>query len=287
MTMTDGWQLRTFDWTQPPGHPVRGRMLFLTGRADFAEKYLETIAHWHGAGWDVSGFDWRGQGGSFAGDGAVNLDRMLADLHAFVRVWVTAGAGPHVAIAHSMGGHLMLRLLADGMRDINAAVLVAPMLGLNTGRLPAPLAAAIARTARRLGLGARFVWRPGTGAAGRQQRLTTDAARYADELHWSGHVPDFAFRPPRWAWVADAYASIARLNRGGRLESIAVPILLIGTLRDALVDPAAIVAAAARIPTAEVEMRTTGAHELLREADPVRDAVLTRIDTFLDRFGAS
>ena len=287
MTMDDGWQLRRFDWLHPEAHPARGRMLFLTGRADFAEKYLETMAHWHRSGWTVTGFDWRGQGGSFAGAGPVDLDRMLADLVAVVRDWRTPASGPHVAIAHSMGGHLLLRLLAEGMSGMDAAILIAPMLGLNTGSLPARWAAAIARTARATGFGDRPVWRPGTGMAGRHRRLTADADRYADELHWSARVPDYAMQPPRWRWVADAYASIRRLQRPGVLESIVVPTLLIGTVHDALVDPRAIRAAAARMPRAELDLRMTGAHELLRETDAIRHAVLARIDRFLDGFCAA
>ena len=50
------------DWRQPAGIRPRGRMLFAGGRSDFIEKYLESYAHWHRAGWDVTAFDWRGQG---------------------------------------------------------------------------------------------------------------------------------------------------------------------------------------------------------------------------------
>ena len=39
-------------------------MLFLNGRGDMIEKYLEAYGHWSGLGWEVTTFDWRGQGGS-------------------------------------------------------------------------------------------------------------------------------------------------------------------------------------------------------------------------------
>src|SRR5437764_2288681 len=60
----DGWALRRLDWPQPPGKPARGSLLFAGGRGDFIEKYLEADAHWFGRGWNVTAFDWRGQGGS-------------------------------------------------------------------------------------------------------------------------------------------------------------------------------------------------------------------------------
>lgn len=285
-TANDGRVLRRFDWTQPVGTAVRGRLLFQTGRADFAEKYFETLAHWHRRGWDVTGFDWRGQGGSRDGIGDdPDMATMLADLHAFMAAWRAEGAGPHVAIGHSMGGHLLLRLMADGGAVIDAAVLVAPMLGLNSRPLPPRLAAGIAWVARRIGMGARPIWQPGGVADGRQARLTGDAARYADELHWATLFPSYALRPVHWGWLADAYGSIARLERRGVLERIATPTLLIGATRDRLVDASAILAAAARLPAATLVMRDDAAHELLRETDAVRDAVLARIDGFIDGFG--
>ena len=56
----DGFVLRRMTWA--PGSASRGALLFAGGRGDFIEKYLEAFAHWHGAGWNVTAFDWRGQG---------------------------------------------------------------------------------------------------------------------------------------------------------------------------------------------------------------------------------
>jgi lysophospholipase len=108
----DGHGLRMFDWPAAADMPRRGALLFQSGRSDFLEKYLEAMAHWQGRGWDVAGFDWRGQGGSQK-EGPADLDSMLADLTGFVAAWRGATAGPHVAVGHSMGGHLLLRLLAE------------------------------------------------------------------------------------------------------------------------------------------------------------------------------
>ncbi|WP_331012517.1 alpha/beta hydrolase [Sphingomonas sp.] len=282
----DGGRLRAFAWRQRDGTAVRGQLLFQTGRADFAEKYLETLAHWHARGWNVAGFDWRGQGGSQQPAGEIpDLATMLSDLRDFVRAWRGQGSGPHVAIGHSMGGHLLLRMMVEDSGAIDAAVLVAPMLALNSRPLPSWIASRIARLACAIGQGHRAVWNTGAGAAGRQARLTGDADRYSDELYWMARNPGFAVQPPRWDWLAEAYAANARLARRGVLERIAVPILLIGATQDRLVDADAIRSAAARLPQAEIMMRADAAHELLREVDPVRNAVLARIDGFLDAFG--
>jgi len=283
--MADGWPVRAFRWPQPDGRRPCGQLLFLTGRADFAEKYLETLAHWHARGWEVAGFDWRGQGGSRQAEYDLpDLTAMLADLRAFAADWRGRQAGPSVAIGHSMGGYLLLRWLAEGASEVDAAVLVAPMLGLNSRPLPPGIARGVAAVARWIGLGNRPLVGAGAAAIGRQARLTGDADRYADEQAWIARMLEYTVEPPRWNWIADAYAGIAQFARPGILEAITVPMLLVGTVQDRLVDPEAIRRAAARLPHAELELRTDGAHELLREGDPVRNAVLARIDGFLDRF---
>lgn len=275
-----GWRLRAFDW--PAGGPPRGSILFQSGRADFMEKYIEALAHWHAAGWNVAGFDWRGQGGS-AREGAGtawSLDAMLEDVAGFVDRWMAKTPAPHVLIGHSMGGQLLLRLLAERRPAVAGVVLVAPMLGLAHAPFSGGAATRIAAIACALGLGDRPIWRAEAGAAGRQARLTGCARRYADEGWWRQANPALTVDPPSWHWLAAALRSIARLDAPGVLEGATLPVLLIGTDRDRLVSAAAIRRAAARLPHATLTM-IDGAHELLREADGPRTAALAAIDGFL------
>src|ERR1044072_3635191 len=115
-TAPDGWPLRRFAW--PAGGAPRGSILFQGGRGDIFEKYLESFAHWHAAGWNITSFDWRGQGGSGRLTAARNCGHIadyadyVRDLRDFWQGWAAAHPGPRVAIGHSMGGHLVLRGLA-------------------------------------------------------------------------------------------------------------------------------------------------------------------------------
>src|SRR3546814_13005787 len=56
----------------------------------------------------------------------------IADFRDFWSGWAAAAAGPRVLMGHSMGGHLVLRALAEGAAHPDAAVRVAPMLGLGS-----------------------------------------------------------------------------------------------------------------------------------------------------------
>ena len=118
----------------------------------------------------------------------------------------------------------------------------------------------------------------------RQKLLTHDAERYADELWWRAARPELAMGPGSWGWVRGALASIEALSHPGVLEAVDVPVLLIGTTADRLVGVRAIRRAAVRLPKAEtLWFGAEAAHEILREADPVRERALAAIDAFLER----
>jgi lysophospholipase len=81
----DGWACRRLDWLQPADRDARGSLLFAAGRGDFIEKYLEIYAWWHAAGWNVTAFDWRGQGrsrGTIKGGNLLSFDILIEDLGA-------------------------------------------------------------------------------------------------------------------------------------------------------------------------------------------------------------
>lgn len=285
----DGWMLRRFDW---PAERPRGRFLFQAGRGDSFEKYLETIAHLHLAGWSVTSLDWRGQGGS----GRLSPDPYVghvtdfgvydADLAAFWQQWRSedGGKSPAAILGHSMGGLLVMRALAAGTIDPAAAILVAPMLGLRSP-LGAEMSGRIARyMARRLPM--RAAWRqnerPGP-VASRQRLLTHDIERYRDERWWHDASPGLQLGPPSWSWLSQAFDGCAALARDSRVEAIAVPVLMLVADADRLVDPRAAARVAARLPHADlVRFGPESAHEILRESDAVRDRALSVMDGFLD-----
>ena len=67
---SDGVNLRFARWAPPPGR--KGTVVLMQGRAEFIEKYFETVRDLRARGFAVATFDWRGQGLS---------DRRLSDRH--------------------------------------------------------------------------------------------------------------------------------------------------------------------------------------------------------------
>ena len=168
--------------------------------------------------------------------------------------------------------------------DPAAAVLIAPMLGLKTP-IGAGMAERLARLMRGLGDPARPAWkgheRPGA-RLDRQKLLTSDRSRYEDEQYWYEQVPEIKLGPPSWSWLAEAFASTRLQRADPRLATLAIPILMLVAEADGLVDSRAAIGVAGLLPNAQlVRFGRESAHEILREADPVRGRALAAIDAFL------
>ena len=292
-SLPDGHKVRRIDWASDAA-PARGSILFMQGRGDHYEKYLESLDQWHAAGWQVTAADWRGQGasgrlGSDAVTGHIDdFSTWIGDLAALWADWKAQTPGPHVLIGHSMGGHLSLRAVAEQRIDPDALVLSAPMLGFVGQVLPGVVMHGAARLMASLGDRRRPAWKwsekPGEMPAQRAQLLTHHDERYADEAWWREKRPELVMGPGSWGWVERAYASMRGLFKPGVLEGIATPVYLVGTSNDKLVDYGAIAEAAERLPKGELlAFGKEAHHEILREIDPVRDRAMQGIAEFLDR----
>ncbi|WP_336985855.1 alpha/beta hydrolase [Altererythrobacter aquiaggeris] len=288
----DGHQIRRIDWPQRT-EDVRGSLLFFPGRGDNYEKYLESLEEWSRLGWRVTAADWRGQAGSGRlGDDPVtghidDFETWLRDLGALWKLWKSERSGPHVLAGHSMGGHLVLRGLAEKYVDPDALVLSAPMLGF-IGKIPLSVMHGGSRLLAKVKGATTPAWKwsekPGEVPAGRQDLLTHDDDRYADELFWRKERAELVMGPGSWGWVERSYASTRALFVGGLLESVKTPVLIVATTNDKLVAFDAITDAAARLPNSEVlRFGEEAHHEILREVDAVRTRAMEGITRFLDR----
>ncbi|MWV27337.1 alpha/beta fold hydrolase [Erythrobacter sp. GH3-10] len=293
----DGHEIRIIDWGDPPADvPPRGSILFMAGRGDAYEKYLESFEHWRLKGWKISAADWRGQGGSgrLGNDDATgHIDDFLLWVSDLAQVWsafAEAREGPLVLMGHSMGGHLVLRAAIEKvlMPQPDAMVLTAPMLDVFPEHVPLFFRRGLAHLMARMGDPRRPAWGKGEKPIAmnslRQNLLTHDATRYDDERFWRTSRPELKLGSGSWGWVRGAMDSIRAIHARGALESVDVPVLMVATDADRLVSPAAIRRAIDRLPDVEALVFGDEArHEILREVDPVRNKALAKIDDFLER----
>ena len=175
----------------------------LPGRAEFIEKYGETLGELTAEGFAVAILDWRGQGGSdryidqrYRGH-VVQVDDYLADLAAVLgRLEQLSLPRPYLILAHSMGGHIALRHLHDHPDSFAGAVLTAPMFGIQLRPTPEPVARAICGLAIALGAATRYA--PGqrdfdlTRFVFATNKLTSCPERYAGFLRQLAATPELA-----------------------------------------------------------------------------------------------
>ena len=149
----DGATLRFARWAAPADG--RGTVCVFTGRGECIEKYFETVRDLRQRGYAVAVIDWRGQGHSSRRlrnplKGHVqNFSEYQIDVAAFVKQVVLPDCPPpYFALAHSMGGAVMLRVAHAGIEVFERFVLCAPMIDLPRPRAVAADARPDAHAAR-------------------------------------------------------------------------------------------------------------------------------------------
>src|SRR5580658_9936776 len=137
----DGLRLRAARWT--PSRRVRGTIALFTGRAEFIEKYFETIGQLLDRGFSVAALDWRGQGGSARQLGNPrkghidDFSLFERDLVAFAaQALVPSCPKPWFGLAHSMGASILLMVAHSGRCPFERLVLTSPMIGIANLRYP-------------------------------------------------------------------------------------------------------------------------------------------------------
>lgn len=286
-----GVELRAMTAPAAESVPVKGTVVILNGRADFMERYFETMRDLQQRGYAVAGFDWRGQGGS---------SRLLADaLRGYVRSFADYDAdlatvmetvvlpqcpGPYFALGHSTGGHVLLRALFN-KTWFERAVVTAPLLGLVFGNWHPAVAKALAHAGRWLGLaGARLPGFPRQPYLFREfegNPLSHDERRWWRDLRTLKAHEELAVGAPTYGWLSATLASLAQLKRMTR-RRLQTPVLLVLAGKERVVDNRAAMDFVRAVPGASHLVLRDSAHEILLERDEVRRAFFAAFDAFVN-----
>ena len=308
---SDGMMLRAAYW-RPAGRTVRGTVCLLQGRAEFIEKYYETIGDLRRRGFFVVAFDWRGQGDSSRQvrdrhkGHVARFDDYRRDLKAVTEAILTPLApAPHFCLAHSMGGAIAITGALDGWLPFERLVSVAPMLSIRMVDNPAFVSVA-SRALQRLGFGRAYVpspenirWRVNK-AFGRGDtpglrkpsdslatmpfpgnRLSNDPVRYARNAAAAVAVGDGAVGDPTIAWLASAFRAMARLREPGIAPRIDLPILVVAAGADPVCGTPTTERFATRLAAGHLIVLPGARHEILSETDAIRSDFWAAFDAFI------
>jgi lysophospholipase len=204
---------------------------------------------------------------------AAGFKEFLGDYQALLAAFETRLPKPWIALGHSMGGCLTMLALATGETRFAAAVLSAPMLGLNTGGKPSEGARALAWLMSRSRYKGDYV----LGDVGDpfvqsfpKDALTHDAARYARHRAQIKANPDIALGGITWGWTDFAFAACAWLRRAKSVEAVSIPVTIVAAGQDTRVLVADEKSIASRVPKGRYVEIPDAFHEILIETDDRR-----------------
>lgn len=288
-TARDGTSLRLARW-RPTSRRAKGTVLVVQGRAEFIERYFETITELRRRGFHVITFDWRGQGGSDRltrnpRKGHVGrLADYRDDIDTVIREMKARMPEPHFALAHSMGGALLLDAAMRKALPVSRLVSVAPMIDLEMIRNPKAVRL-LTKVLYWMGLGRAFV--PGGGETAiatlpfAENRLTSDPVRYARNGDVSAAAPHLAIGAPTVAWMRAAFKLMDALGQPESPLKVRQPVLVIGAGDDPIVSTPAVERFASRLKTGSALVIPKARHEILMENDAIRARFWAAFDAFV------
>jgi lysophospholipase len=285
----DGVKLRFGRWEPPPGR--KGTVVILQGRAEYVEKYFETVRDLRARGFAVATFDWRGQGMS---DRALsdrrkghikNFSQYATDLGAFMEQVVLPDCPPpFYALGHSMGGANIINSCYNGSRWFERIVLTAPMIALRPDKLT-HIAGPLARAMRLLGRGGAYVPTGHGDASGAENFignvLTSDPVRFARNAAILQEEPELGLGAPTIAWADSAIRLMKKFAVPSYAARIRQPMLLVAAGYDEVVSTSAIEVFGMNLLAGRHLILPGAKHEILQEQDAFRAQFWAAFDAFV------
>ena len=290
-TARDGLSIRYARWDTTAARRL-GAICLFQGRTEYIEKYFETITDLRRRGFAVATMDWRGQGGS---------SRMLknplkghvetfahydGDVVTFMSDIVLPDCPPpFYCLAHSMGGHIVLRLAQTKACWWDRIVLTAPMIAFAGSETKNAALSAAAEIATFLGLGDSYIpgWRRYSPEAQMFEgnELTSDRLRFERARDVTQAAPRLSLGAPTLGWVTAAASSIQAINSAAFTESVKVPVLIVASGNDTIVSTLAIERFASCAKNCTHIVLAGSRHEVLQERDQLREQFWAAFDAYI------
>ncbi|WP_417464474.1 alpha/beta fold hydrolase [Kordiimonas sp.] len=292
-TSSDDEQIRYARFPASKVIEPKGTIIFMPGRTEFIEKFLEDVHIFNQLGFACAAMDLRGQGMSYRPHPnrekhfVRSFDPHIDDVRQFFeQKLIGKMPKPFILMGHSAGSHVILRFLHDCPGYADAAITVAPMVKIFTGGLPKFIVNGLPMLMRALGRGAAYI--PGhtafkEGRWGWRKKLTHDDERFKDEDYFIQEKDRrLAVGGATYRWLHEAIKSCDKLNEPGYPEAIATPVLMLQAEKDRIVDNDAQTAFAARLPHGRLVVIKGAMHEILKETDEIRGELWEAIAEFID-----
>lgn len=289
----DGAKIRTGFWPSVLEQQKESfrNVILLQGRASFIEKFHEIIQGLTERGYNVWTFDWRGQGLSsrFLDNhhkGHVDsYDTYLNDLHQFMTEIVRPTADQiYIALAQSMGGHIILRYLQDFGSAFSGAMLISPMINIHTGAYPKPVAKAMAYLSTLVGLDRHYVIGHGDYNPILEQfegnYLTGNPKRYQIHLELQNNNLPMVIGGITYGWLQATFQSIDISLKLEKLRNIQIPVFIIESEDDQIVDNSILPYVVQHIKQGIIKTYPHTRHQIFMESDEILNVFWHDLEAF-------
>ncbi len=287
-----GARIRVLTAPAPVSDLSCGTVVIMNGRGEFLERYYETMRDLQARGFHVVGFDWRGQGLSDRlvkdrGRGHINSFRQYDDdLDAVKQMVARDCPKPYFALAHSTGGHILLRNLV-GPAFFSKAVVTAPLMDFVYGGWSKNVAYYLSSLLLAFGLGK--VHLPGHAYGPfllkpmKDNPLTSESKRWDRDRRMLEAHPQLGVGGPTFAWLNAAMRSFKQLESRRYAKGLNCPVIVITAGREKIVDNTATTRFINRIPGIAKVTINTSLHEILMENDGVRGEFFAVFESFVGK----
>jgi lysophospholipase len=293
----DKRHLRAGIWELPLDVPKSAICVVLNGHTEFLEKYEEVAGELKERGFEVVSLDWRGQGASERrsyGNRAGHIgsfEEYDSDLAALLLQVIepiqrTLPAPiPVIGLAHSMGAHVLLRFLHEHKRRFAAAVLLAPMLEVHTGKYSPAQTQMITTLFNLRKPSTRMVFgieeRDPLDLKFEENAVTSDRARFERTQALIKAQPFLRIFGPTFGWLGAALSSMRRMKRPRFAQEIATPLLVVAAGHDRVVQVQGVRDFVKNLPNARYVEIEESEHEILMENDSIRARFWAEFDAFV------
>ncbi|MEZ6187012.1 MAG: alpha/beta fold hydrolase [Planctomycetota bacterium] len=258
----------------------RGAIVFSVGRTESATKYAELIWDLRGMGYSFYLLEHRGQGRSerLLGDQRHHVERYeywVDDLEQFLTEVVRPDNPPKLyGWGHSMGGGILARHLEVYPGTFDAAVLSAPMIGLQlTWWEKVAVRFQILIGKKKKYAKGKGDYDPSANTFATNQTTSSQARFDFKTARWNADA-SLWLGGPTYGWVRQANRMSGALKR--HAKKITTPTLLFQAQDEAFVKLKDQEKFAKKAPQVTLEAYPGARHELLLESDAIRDQALTR-----------
>ncbi|MFM8269567.1 MAG: alpha/beta fold hydrolase [Pseudomonadota bacterium] len=277
-------------------HPLeRGAIVFVTGWTETHLKYAELLWELYQAGYSVYSVDNRGMGFSTrltANAQQVHVEKVqdyVDDLKEFVEKVVRPEKHEKsFFIAHSMGGLITAKYLAQNPGVAHAAVFSAPLFQLNTGKIPERVAFQITRREIKKGNGKKYALTQGDttyekAADFNTQKTTHSLKRWNRKTANWKQFPILLQGGSTNQWVNTILENTFGLLEGG-WKKMPVPSLILEASNDSYVINRGHEKVCSQAEHCFIKRFEGTYHELFLECDKFRDQVLRETFAFLEQY---